>query len=208
MPTVTPPKFKILVANLAASGDPSRGVEGNPVKTRTGFVLQTVVCANGTTRIGGPVQTPPVPSSSNYTVAIQVLAPDYWDPTVAAPPPFLTTEEVQIGAQYFTASEDFGVGLGSGTGPTSAIATSLALAVNTVEGVRAVATGDTVYITSRRSDGLLPVKASNDMGVVLGAYTFSVIGPGGVVLTTAPQDRVTYYVVKPFKTQAPPTILP
>ena len=56
-----PPQFKILVANLAGSSDPSRGPAGNPVKLRTGFVLQQMVLPDGTARTNGPTQAiPPV----------------------------------------------------------------------------------------------------------------------------------------------------
>lgn len=203
MPVCAPPKFKVLVASMSNPGDPSRGV--NPTVTRMGFELQQVVnTTNGTQRVAGPTNTIPVPSSGSYTVAIQVLRPDYWDPSVTPPGPFYTKEEVQIADQYFLASEEFGAGLGSGAGTVDDVASSLAAAINTMDSIRAVAVTDTVYITSSRTDPILPVKASNDTAVLLGGYDFRVIAPGAITLTTAPIQRRTYFVVKPVKTQSPP----
>ncbi len=207
MPISTPPKFKILVANLAASGDPSV-IGGNPVKLRTGFELQQVVLPNGTARIGGPIQAQPVVDATHYTVAIQVLSALYWDPAVTPPGPFYFKEEVQCFTQYPVASESFGVGIGSGGGPVGTVATELATYLNTLDRVSAVAIADTVYINSSRPDETIPVKASNDMAVLLGGTMFRVLGPGGVVLTGTANQRQTFFIFKAVKTQAPPTILP
>jgi len=203
MPVCAPPKFKILVANMSNPGDPSRGV--NPTITRYGVELQQLAnTTNGHLRVAGPTNTIPVPSAGSYTVAIQVLRPDYWDPSVAPPGPFYPKEEVQVGEQYFLASEEFGAGLGSGAGTVNDVASSLAAAIDTMDGVRAVAVTDTVYITSSLMSPILPIKASNDTAVLLGGYDFSVIAPGAITLTTAPIQRRTYFVVKPVKTQSPP----
>jgi hypothetical protein len=133
---------------------------------------------------------------------------EYWDPSVTAPPPFYSQEEVQVFDRFFIAGEEFGAGLGSGTGPETAIASSLASALSRVEGLKAAAVGDTVYVASTRPDQYLPIKASNDMGVALVGYNFQVQGSGGEVLTVAPRDRRTYYLIKKVRTQAPPGILP
>ncbi len=203
MPFCTPPKFRILVANMSSPGEPSMGI--NPTVTRMGFELQQIVdTSKGMARVAGPVNAIPAPSAGSYTVAITVLRPDFWDPAVAAPGPFYTKEEVQIGDSYFLASEEFGAGMGSGAGTEADIATSLAAAIDRMDDIRAASVGPTVYVTSSRPDGLLAVKASNDTAVLLGGYDFRVIAPGAITLTTAPIQRKTYYLVKPVKTQTPP----
>lgn len=205
----TPPKFKILVANLEGGSDPSRGPAGNPVKIRTGFVLQQIALPDGTNRVGGPVQAPPPVDAANYTASIQVLSSDYWDPTVAPPGPFYFQEEVRAFDQYAVAASDFGVGNGSGAGPVNTVASTLSNAINlTVEGVSATAVADTVYMTSSRTDATFPVQATNDMSTLLGSLVFAVSGPGGVVLSGAGHQRASFYIFKPVKTQLPPTILP
>lgn len=210
MQPCAPRKFKILVAALKTPSDPSRGPSGNPTVSRTGFTLQQMVCENGTTRIGGPVVAPPPPSPVAYTAKLTVTNPDYWDMAVTAPPPFYDKEEISLFGQYLTASDEFGGGLGSGTGPTAGIATQLAasLNVNSYPGVAAVAIGSDVYITSLRPDATLPIKASNDYSAILGGVSFVVYGPGGILLSVAPNYRQTHFITKPAKTQSPPVSLP
>lgn len=203
-----PPKFKILVANLAGSSDPSRGPSGNPEKLRTGFVLQQMVLPDGTARTNGPTQVVPPVDATHHTAAITVLAPDYWDATVAPPGPFYYQEECRMFDQYPMAGVDFGVGNGSGAGTVANVATKLALWVNeSVEGVTALAVGDTAYLTSSRADARFPVQATNDMSTLLGGLTFRVVGPNGETLSGTGHQRASFYVVKPVKTQEPPTIL-
>lgn len=202
----TPPQFKILVANLAGSGDPSLGPAGNAVKVRTGFVLQQVLLPDGTGRVGGPVQQPAAPAAGAYDAAIKVVAPDYWDPTVAAPPPFLAQEEVVVGADVSVAGESFGVGNGSGTGPVAAVATSLSAALNRVPGFAAAHLADTVYVTSYMLGESFPVTASNDLAVIAGTTLFRVYGPGGVLLTGA-TARPVFAMYKHTKSQSAPIIL-
>lgn len=203
-----PPKFKILVANLAGSSDPSRGPSGNPEKLRTGFVLQQMVLQDGTARTNGPTQVIPAVDATHYTAAIKVLSARYWDSTVAPPGPFYYQEECRVFDQYPMAGVDFGVGNGSLAGPVNTIATTLALWVNdSVEGVTAVAVGDTAYMTSSRADARLPVQATNDMSTLLGGLIFRVVGPNGEVLSGTGHQRASFYVAKPVKTQEPPTIL-
>lgn len=205
----TPPKFKILVANLAGGSDPSLGTTGNPVKLRTGFVLQQVITPDGNVRTGGPVQQPPPVSALNHTASIQVLAPTYWDPTVAPPGPFYFQEEIRGYDQYAVAGVDFGTGNGSGAGPVAAIATSLAAWFNAVvDGVDAVAVADTVYLSALKSDADFPVQATNDMSTLLGGVTFAVKDNLGNVLNPVGSFRASVFIPKAVKTQAPPTILP
>lgn len=210
MQPCAPRKFKILVAALKTPSDPSRGPSGNPTVSRTGFTLQQILTENGTSRIGGPVVAPPPPSPAAYTAKITVTNPDYWDPAVAGLPPFYDKEEISLFGQYLTASDEFGGGLGSGTGPTAAIATQLAdsLNVSNYPGVAAVAIGSDVYITSLRPDATLPIKATNDYSAILGGISFDVYGPGGILLSVGPYYRQTYFITKSAKTQSPPVSLP
>lgn len=209
MQPCTPKKFNILVAALKTPSDPSRGPIGNPTVSRTGFTLQQMVLENGTTRINGPVVPPPPPSPAAYTASIKVVAPLYWDPVVAPPGPFYFKEEVALFDQYITASEEFGSGMGSGAGPVAGIATQLATSLDFYLDVEAAAVGDTVYITSHRPNATLPIKATDDMSIVLGpGVTFEVYGPGGVLLSVGPEYRQTFFVTKPAKTQSPPVSLP
>lgn len=94
MRVAAPPKFKVLVANLSGSSDPARNTGGNPVKLRTGFVLQMLHTPDGNVRTGGPTQQPPPVSAVDNMARIQVLAPDYWDPTVAPPRSLLLPRRV------------------------------------------------------------------------------------------------------------------
>lgn len=204
----TQPKFKVLVAHFAGGSDPSRGPAGNPVPIRTGFILQQVTLENGTGRVGGPIQHQPTVDATHYQAAIQVLSNTYWDPTVAPPGPFYTKEEVQVFDRYFVAGDDFGIGMGSGAGAVNDIATSLAASINTVDGVSAVAILDTVYISSDRFSQDMAVSASNDTAVLLAGYVFDVLGASGVVLTSPPQDRRPFYLIKTVKCQSAPVILP
>ena len=206
MEFTAPPKFKILVAGIVQPSDPSRGI--NAVKARTGFELQLINCPDGTNRIGGPTAVVPPPTLANHTAAVQVAAPNYWDPTAVPPPPFYLKDEVQADDVYLVASDNFGAGEGSGTGPVATIANELADSLNTVLGVKAASDGvDTVYITSTRPDQTFPISASNDFSLVFGGASF-VVSAGGTVLNGGAECHQTYFVQKSTKTQTPPVILP
>ena len=209
MPVAAPPKFKVLVANLSGSSDPARNTGGNPVKVRTGFVLQMLHTPDGNVRTNGPTQQPPPVSAVNHTARIQVLAPDYWDATVTPPGPFYYQEECRMFDQYSTASTDFGTGLGSGTGPVANIAADLATWINlSVTNVEATSVGDTVYMATNRVDERFPVQATNDMSVLLGGTIFAVLDSAGTVLNTASKRRASFFIPKVVKSQAAPIILP
>jgi hypothetical protein len=202
-----PPKFKILVANLKEGSDPSR-IGGNPVKQRMGFVLQQMVLPDGTVRTNGPTQQPPAVSAVNHTAEIVVVSPGYWDPTIAAPGPFYYQEEARFCDQYAVAASDFGVGLGSGTGPAAAVAADLAAWVNAcVDRVTATSVGASVYLTDARQDERFPVQATNDMSVLLPLGTFfQVFDSAGNLLSVPSSLRATFFIPKPVKSQFPPTI--
>jgi hypothetical protein len=210
MRVAAPPKFKVLVANLAGSSDYSLNM-APPTKLRTGFVLQMLHTPGGVTRINGPTQQPPPVSLANNMARIQVSSANYWDPTVAPPGPFYYQEECRAFDQYPQAASDFGVGEGSGTGPVNTVASELANWINlSVQGVSALSVGDTVYMTTNRVDPVFPVQATNDMSVLLGggAVIFTVKDGAGNTLNVAGQRRRSFYLPKTVKSQAAPTILP
>lgn len=208
-----PPKFKILVANLAGSSDPSRNSGGNPVKLRTGFVLQQMVLADGTKRLEGPTQSPPPVSAAatDHTVSIQVANPTYWDPTVTPPGPFYYQEEVRVYDQYPLAGSDFGVGQGSNTGPVATVASSLADWITKVmTGVSAVAVADTVYLAPTDVEPLFPVQATSDQYLLQGfpGPVFNVRDNLGNLLNSPTNLRATFYLPKLVKSQSAPSLLP
>jgi len=203
-----PKKFNILVAALKTPSDPSRGPSGNPTVSRTGFTLQQINLENGTNRIAGPIATPVPVSALAHTASIEVASADYWDPIATPPAPLYLKEEVSLFNQYIVASEEFGSTFGSGVGPTVAIATQLATALNGYPDVDAVSVASTVYITSRRPDSTMPIQATDDMSVILGSAPFEISGFGGVLLSVGPEYRQTFFVVRPTKFQSPPISLP
>lgn len=209
MRVAAPPKFKVLVANLSGSSDPARNTGGNPVKIRTGFVLQMLHTPAGNVRTGGTTQQPPPVSAVNNMARIQVAAATYWDPSVAPPGPFYYQEECRAFDQYPLAATDFGVGNGSGAGPVNTIASDLSDWFNaSVPGVSATSVGDTVYLSTNRVDPLFPVQATNDMSALLGGVTFNVKDGAGTTLNVAGQRRRSFFLPKTVKSQSAPTILP
>jgi hypothetical protein len=167
-----------------------------------------MVLENGMTRIGGPTVVIPPPSALAHTVAIEVGIGEYWDPAVTPPGPFLYKEEVALFDRYITASEEFGAGLGSGTGPAATIATQLAASLNVYPGIEAAAVGNSVYITSLRPDATLPIKATCDESIFFGAPPFVVYAFNGVLMSVGPEYRQTFFITKSVKTQSPPVSLP
>lgn len=209
MRVAAPPKFKVLVANLSGSSDPARNTGGNPVKIRTGFVLQTLHTPGGNVRTNGPTQQPPEVSAIDNMAQITVDSSGYWDPTVTPPGPFYYQEECRAFEQYSVAATDFGVGDGSGAGLPDAVALDLANWINvSVSGVTATSVGDTVYLATNRVDPLFPVQATNDMSVLLGGLIFTVKDGSGNTLNGAGQYRRSFFLPKTVKSQSAPTILP
>ena len=209
MRVAAPPKFKVLVANLAGSSDPSLNTGGNPVKLRTGFVLQMLHTPGGVVRPNGPTQQPPAVSAGANMARIVVTSARSWDPTVTVPGPFYYQEELRAFDQYPLAATDFGVGEGSNTGPVNTIASEIASWFNaSVAGVSAVSVAATVYLTTNRVDALFPVQATNDMSVLLGGLIFTLQDGAGNTLNVAGQRRRSFYIPKTVKSQSAPTILP
>lgn len=120
--------FKILVANLKGSSDPSRGALFNPVKQRTGFEMQHFIEIGGrgeqtfprsrstpgtATRVGHNTYTvanTPVRGTGTITVASNV---------------FLGPTSVTVGKYTFLSGYDFAIGAG-----VNDTATNLAAAIN------------------------------------------------------------------------------
>ena len=209
MRVAAPPKFKVLVANLAGSSDPVRNTGGNPVKLRTGFVLQMLHTPSGVVRTNGPTQQPPPVSAIDNMARIVVTSARYWDPTVTAPGPFYYQEELRAFDQYPQAATDFGVGEGSNTGPVNTVASEIASWLNaSVQGVTATSVAATVYLSTNRVDALFPVQATNDMSTLLGGLIFTLQDGAGNTLNVAGRRRRSFFIPKTVKSQAAPTILP
>lgn len=213
MRRLAPPKFKILVANLSGSSDPSRNTGGNPVKLRTGFILQQMVLENGVNRINGPTQSPPTVSAAatDHTVSIQVATAGYWDPSATPPGPFFYLEEIRVYDQYPLAASDFGIGFGSNTGPVGAVAISLANWLDLVlTNTDVLVVGDTVYLSPFDVMERIPVQATSDMYLRAGypGPVFVVKDNLGNTLNPSPNLRMTSFVPKLVKSQSAPVILP
>ena len=209
MRVAAPPKFKVLVANLSGSSDPARNTGGNPVKLRTGFVLQMLHTPGSVVRMNGPTQQPPPVSAINNMARIVVTSARYWDSTVTPPGPFYYQEELRAFDQYPQAATDFGVGEGSNTGPVNTVASEIASWFNaSVAGVSAVAVANTVYMSTNRVDALFPVQATNDMSTLLGGLIFTLQDGAGTTLNVAGRRRSSFFLPKTVKSQAAPVILP
>lgn len=209
MRVAAPPKFKVLVANLASGSDPSLNTGGNPVKCRTGFTLQMLHTPSGVVRTNGPTQQPLPVSAINNMARIVVTSARYWDPTVTAPGPFYYQEELRAFDQYPQAATDFGIGEGSNTGPVNTVASEIASWFNAaVAGVSATSVAATVYLTTNRVDALFPVQTTNDMSVLLGGLIFTLQDGAGNTLNVAGARRRSFFLPKTVKSQSAPVILP
>jgi hypothetical protein len=209
MRVAAPPKFKVLVANLASGSDPSLNSGGNPVKLRTGFTLQMLHTPSGNVRTNGPTQQPPTVSAGNNMARIVVTSARYWDSTVTPPGPFYYQEELRAFDQYPQAAVDFGIGEGSNAGPVNTVASEISSWFNAaVAGVSATSVGATVYLTTNRVDPLFPVQATNDMSVLLGGLIFTLQDGAGNTLNVVGSRRRSFFIPKTVKSQSAPVILP
>ena len=138
-----PPKFKILVANLQGSGDPSQGL--NPTKIRTGFEQQVFTeVARGSTQsqVEDPSSpgihshqgllaytTSPVPVACSGTVT--VADNDFTDPAT-----------LSIGDYVLISGEDYAAGA-----TTALTAVALGAAIDTLPEFSAAVVGSTVTVS-------------------------------------------------------------
>lgn len=121
-----PSKFKVLVANLEGSGDPSRG--RNPVKLRTGFQLQVfteIPRESNETRVGDP-QTPGLRSQTGLLTSSVPGVPVGGNGTITVSSNDFTAQATLfIGVYSITSGVDYTVG-----GSTALTAAAIATAIN------------------------------------------------------------------------------
>ena len=135
--TVQPP-FKTLVSNLKGGSDPSKGASGNPQKSRIGFNQSNIVGARLHSGIkvtnGAEID---VADSLTYDLTIKVVeGGGYSVPNnLEGDSVFLGDVEIKEGLHY------------NGTaGNDNTTATSLATAINRINGYRATADNNIVYV--------------------------------------------------------------
>ena len=129
---VASPKFKMLVAHLSKSSDPSKGEEGNPTPLRQAFETQVI-----TTSLGNGVLANV--KEAEVILKIKVETKDFGNDNIGNPPPFRPQDEIQILAndtfsldrvRALKAGTHFGRGEGGGAGNLNDIASDLALVLN------------------------------------------------------------------------------
>ena len=130
---ITSPSFKMLVAHLESSSDPSKGETGNPKPLREGFTLQQVT----STRSEGTLGTV---TEKLTTLAIRVNSTEYGNPLVAPAPPYYDRDFIQVYSQGITTTDPsnprmvvgdhFGRTEGNGQGNVQDVAASLAEALS------------------------------------------------------------------------------
>lgn len=181
------PKFKILVANLQGSGNPSKGL--NPTKIRTGFEKQMLrEIAQGTNR--SEVDDPSTPGlhTQQGLLTYSGVVPVRSSGTVTvADNDFSDAATLSIGQYDVTSGEDFTVGV-----DTLATAIVIAAAIGSLPGFDAVAVGAVVTVTG------LSGPAGNDI-------LFSATYRGSVQNYTLNPDDGFFDGAEPFV--GPPTIL-
>jgi len=136
----TSPPFKMLVAHLERSSDPSKGEAGNPVAIRQSFQSQVITSPEGVGFHG-------LVGAQSPTAIIKVNSTEYGNTNVVAGPPFYDKDTIQIWAggledsssiRTLEAGSDFGVGQGNAQGNPSDVASSLSSALNHLDlGVKA-----------------------------------------------------------------------
>jgi len=130
--TVASPQFKMLVAHLKKSSDPSKGEEGNPQPIRQAFETQIVTTNLGTGILGN------IDPSSNQ-IRIKVETTDFGNSNLGNAPPFYDQDLIQIQTSGYIdvdrvsalkAGTHFGRGEGEGAGNLNDVASDLALVLN------------------------------------------------------------------------------
>ena len=130
--TVTSPKFKMLVAHLKKSSDPSKGEAGNPEPIRQAFETQVVTTNLGTGVLG-------IADSSTDQVRIKVETTDFGNENIGNAPPYYEQDIIQIQTSGYIdvdrisalkAGTHFGRGEGEGAGNINDVASDLAQILN------------------------------------------------------------------------------
>jgi hypothetical protein len=139
--TVATPSFKMLVAHLKKSSDPSKGEAGNPQPVRQAFETQVVTTNLGTGILGN------INAASNQ-IRIKVETTDFGNQNLGNAPPFYDQDLIQIQTSGYIdvdritalkAGTHFGRGEGEGAGNVNDVASDLALVLNdTVSDITAI----------------------------------------------------------------------
>ncbi len=129
---VATPQFKMLVAHLKKSSDPSKGEVGNPDPIRQTFETQVITTSMGTGILGN------VDPTSNQ-IRIKVETTDFGNENLGNAPPFYDQDLIQIQTSGYIdvdrinavkAGTHFGRGEGEGAGNVNDVASDLALVLN------------------------------------------------------------------------------
>ena len=129
---VASPKFKMLVAHLKKSSDPSKGEAGNPQPIRQSFETQVITTSMGTGTLG-------VVDATTNQVRIKVETTDFGNGNLGNAPPFYEQDLIQIQTSGYIdvdrinaikAGTHFGRGEGEGAGNVNDVAADLALVLN------------------------------------------------------------------------------
>lgn len=129
---VTSPKFKMLVAHLKKSSDPSKGEAGNPEPIRQAFETQVITSSMGTAVLGN------VDATTNQ-IRIKVETTDFGNENLGNIPPFYDQDLIQVQTSGYIdvdrinalkAGTHFGRGEGEGAGNVNDVASDLALVLN------------------------------------------------------------------------------
>ena len=137
--------FKILVANLKGSSDPSRGAAFNPVKQRTGFTLQHFVEVGGRGQDTFPLSrsTPGTATRVGHATYTVANTPVRGTGTITvANNTFLGPTTVTVGKYTFQSGYDFAIGAAVGN-----TATNLAAAIDATLEYSAAAVGAVITVT-------------------------------------------------------------
>lgn len=129
---VTSPKFKMLVAHLRKSSDPSKGEAGNPQPIRQAFETQVITTSVGTGRFG-------IVDATTNQIRIKVETTDFGNENLGNAPPYYEQDLIQIQTSGYIdvdrinalkAGTHFGRGEGEGAGNINDVAADLALVLN------------------------------------------------------------------------------
>lgn len=130
--TVTSPKFKMLVAHLKKSSDPSKGEAGNPQPIRQAFETQVITTNLGTGVLG-------IADSTSNQVRIKIETTDFGNENLGNAPPYYEQDLIQIQTSGYIdvdrisalkAGTHFGRGEGEGAGNINDVASDLAQILN------------------------------------------------------------------------------
>ena len=137
---VTSPKFKMLVAHLKKSSDPSKGEIGNPQPLRQAFETQVITTSNGTGILG-------IVNPNTDQVRIKVETTDFGNANLGNAPPYYEQDIIQIQTSGYIdvdrisslrAGTHFGRGEGEGAGNVNDVATDLASVLDSgIDGINA-----------------------------------------------------------------------